>query len=53
MGIYKEIPSSSNLSVMEIIDRIVKNRAQFVTRQQKKQAQEQQYLETKHFVQEL
>jgi ethanolamine-phosphate cytidylyltransferase len=24
MGIYKEIPSSSNLSVMEIIDRIVK-----------------------------
>jgi len=53
-GIFREIPSSSTLSVAEILDRIVSNRGQYIKRQQKKTAQEANYLENqKTFVQEL
>eukprot|EP00871_Galdieria_phlegrea_P001703 jgi/Galph1/2533/GphlegSOOS_G1221.1 len=53
LGIFVEIESKSSLSVMEIIERIVKNREQFLHRQRKKEAQEKQYLEEKHFIEEL
>ncbi|KAA8492235.1 Ethanolamine-phosphate cytidylyltransferase [Porphyridium purpureum] len=54
LGIYREIQSKSDLSVLRILDRIVENRGQFLKRQEKKTKQEANYLENhKTYVEEL
>mmetsp|Transcript_4355 Transcript_4355/g.13166 ORF Transcript_4355/g.13166 Transcript_4355/m.13166 type:complete len:434 (+) Transcript_4355:142-1443(+) len=53
MGIFQEIESKSQLSVFNIINRIVQNREQYIKRNKKKVAQEQQYLDGKEYVEEL
>mmetsp|Transcript_9815 Transcript_9815/g.19995 ORF Transcript_9815/g.19995 Transcript_9815/m.19995 type:complete len:428 (-) Transcript_9815:353-1636(-) len=53
IGIFHEIESDSNLSVEEIIERIVRNRTQYEQRNKKKVAQEQGYFSNKTYVEEL
>lgn len=53
LGIYREIPSVSDLSVPKIIDRIVANRERYVERQKRKNKQEAAYYAQKEHVDEL
>jgi len=54
MGMFVKVESKSNLSVLDILDRIVNNRGQYLKRQAKKTAQEANYLENhKTYVEEL
>lgn len=53
LGIYQEVVSKSNLTVMGILDRIVTNRESYLKRNNKKTKQEAAYLDNKEFVQEL
>jgi ethanolamine-phosphate cytidylyltransferase len=52
-GIFREIPSSSDLSVPKIIERIVRNRERYLERQQRKSKQEATYYANKIHVEEL
>lgn len=53
LGIYQEVSSKSDLTVMGILDRIVKNRESYLKRNSKKTKQEAVYLDNKQYVQEL
>lgn len=53
LGIYQEVDSKSNLTVMGILDRIVTNRELYLKRNNKKTKQEAAYLDNKQYVQEL
>eukprot|EP00172_Hildenbrandia_rubra_P000368 Plantae.Rhodophyta-Hildenbrandia_rubra.ctg11710.p1 GENE.Plantae.Rhodophyta-Hildenbrandia_rubra.ctg11710~~Plantae.Rhodophyta-Hildenbrandia_rubra.ctg11710.p1 ORF type:complete len:434 (+),score=87.72 Plantae.Rhodophyta-Hildenbrandia_rubra.ctg11710:1114-2415(+) len=54
LDIYREVKSKSDLSVLGILDRIVKNREAYVARNEKKVKSERAYLEGhKSYVQEL
>lgn len=53
LGIFREIPSSSDLSVPKIIERIVRNRERYLERQQRKGTQEARYYADKTHVEEL
>eukprot|EP00168_Porphyra_purpurea_P016203 TRINITY_DN5185_c0_g1_i2.p1 TRINITY_DN5185_c0_g1~~TRINITY_DN5185_c0_g1_i2.p1 ORF type:complete len:550 (-),score=201.79 TRINITY_DN5185_c0_g1_i2:830-2413(-) len=53
LGIYQEVPSKSDLTVMGILDRIVSNRESYLKRNSKKTKQEAKYLDAKQYVQEL
>ncbi|KAF6001111.1 hypothetical protein F1559_003061 [Cyanidiococcus yangmingshanensis] len=53
LGIFREIPSSSDLSVPKIIERIVRNRERYLERQQRKSKQEASYYANKTHVEEL
>ena len=53
LGIYREIQSSVNLSTDIIIERIIRNRQNYVERNQRLVAKELDYYENKKYVSEI